>query len=125
MRAAERSKAGGVEALRPERKPRDAQGEPADEARAVERRRVRLERRLTRPQVERAAQGVRERGDLRGLEEARRPAAEVERPHPRPAEAAAFVRDLAGERLEVAAAKGMGRRRRGEVAVGAARRAER
>src|SRR5206468_11999151 len=65
-----------------------------------------------------------EPGDLRGLEQAGRPATEEERPHPWAAEQLALAGYLAPEGVQIAPAKrGRGGRGR-EVAVRAARGAE-
>src|SRR2546430_16286003 len=114
---AERAEAASERALGADRDPRHAKRAPCLEARAIERRRVRLHGGLARPKVEGAAQGRGERRDLGRLEEARRPAAEVQRAHPRTAERLALARDLLSESGEVATAESGRRRRRREVAI--------
>src|SRR5207245_5995371 len=92
---------------------------------AIQRRRVRLYGGFARPKVEGAAQGRRERRDLGRLEEARRPAAEVQGVHPRMTERLALARDLLSKCGEVLTPELAQRRCCGVVAVGATRSTER
>src|SRR5437867_3328500 len=124
VRPPKRAQAARVEALCAERETGEPEGEPGLEARPVERRRVRLERHLSRAKGEGGTERLAEPCDLRGLEQAGRPATEEERPHPWAAEQLALTGYLAPERIQIAPAKrGRGGRGR-EVAVGAARGAE-
>ena len=94
MRAAERAKSFGREALRPDRSPGDSKCDPRLEARAVERRGVCLDRRFPWPELKGETQRGAERCDLLWFEQARRAAPDVERADTRPAEPHALARDL-------------------------------
>ncbi len=124
VRAPQRAKSLRTERLRAQRDARDARGTPGQKARAVERRRIRFDRRLDQRKVERVAQRGRNGADLLGLEEARRPAAEVQRPCRGPVERCALAPDLAHQRIDVARAQLRGGGGGREVAVRTARRAE-
>src|SRR4029077_19864849 len=108
-----------------ERDARRAEGAPRVEPGTVERRRIRLEGDLVGPEVEASGDRVTERGDLLRVEQARRPTAEERRRDARPADRRALTGDLGAQRREVARAERARGRRGGEVAVRAARRAER
>jgi len=119
VRPPERPEAAGIRALRPDGDAGHAERAPRLDPRAVERRWIGLDGRLAWPEVERVPERLGERGDLVGLEEARRSATEVQRVYTRPAERRPLARDLLFQGDEIAAAK---RRRRWscrEIAIGA------
>src|SRR5207249_6014380 len=119
------AQASRVEALRAERETRESEREPGLEPGPIKGGRVRLERDLARPKDERATERVAEHRDLRGLEQARRAATEKERARSWTAEERSLPRNLAPERVEVARAERGRGGRGGEIAVRAARSAER
>src|SRR5687767_12705084 len=125
MGPSELAQAALAEGLSADGYPRRAERDPRLEAGAIERGRVHLDRDLARPDLERVAHGGRERRDLIRLEQARRTAADVDRAKARAAQGPALAPDLSGERFDIPLPQLRRRRRRREVAVRAARRAER
>src|SRR5205814_3161603 len=107
-----------------EREASQTEGQPCLEACSIERRRVRLERHLSRSEDECAPESLAEPLDLVGIEQARCSPAEEECSDPRAVEQLAFANDLAAEGVEIPATKGGRRRGRCEIAVRAARGAE-
>src|SRR5437773_4177014 len=125
MGAAKSTQPLGTQGLRAERHARDAERAPRLQPRAVERRRVRLDGRLDQREIERVAHRCVEARDLVRFEKARRPAANVERADRRSTQPLPLPPQLQRERVQVSTAQRARRRRGGEIAVRAARGAER
>src|SRR2546426_10099916 len=79
MGAAESAQSVTTQGLCAERHARDAERAPGFQARAIERRGIRLDRRLDQREIERFAHRVAEARDLIRLEKAWGPAADIER----------------------------------------------
>ena len=125
VRPTERVQSGRRQRLRAEREARDAEGRPRLQPRAVERRRVRLDRRLHRAQVESVAERRPQARDLIRLQQARCTASDVERRDPRPPQTQALAPDLDVESFHIPRPKRAPRGGRREVTVRAPSSAER